>query len=152
MDVPYRFFRVASNCWLLLFFATLLPTATLGQQRFGGLHVGRILFLGNSITLHGPKADIGWDGNWGMAASAPAKDYVHQLAAAMEARVGGRLIIEPKTVDGSPSVENVLNIANILEREYAAYNAAKIKKQLDWKAHLVVVQDRKSTRLNSSHT
>ena len=50
MDVPYRFFRVASNCWLLLFFATLLPTATLGQQRFGGLHVGRILFLGNAYN------------------------------------------------------------------------------------------------------
>lgn len=33
-----------------------------------------------------------------------------------------------------------INIANILEREYATYEAAKIHKQLDWKANIVVVQ------------
>lgn len=41
----------------------------------------RVLFVGNSITLHGPKESIGWSGNWGMAASARDKDYVHQLQA-----------------------------------------------------------------------
>ncbi|MGN0852740.1 MAG: SGNH/GDSL hydrolase family protein [Kiritimatiellia bacterium] len=39
----------------------------------------RVLFVGNSITLHGPRPQIGWTNNWGMAASARYKDYVHLL-------------------------------------------------------------------------
>lgn len=50
----------------------------------------RILFCGNSLTRHGPKADIGWTNDWGMAASAPERDYVHLLVQALEARSGER--------------------------------------------------------------
>lgn len=39
----------------------------------------RILFVGNSITLHDALDEIGWYGNWGMAASKKEYDYVHRI-------------------------------------------------------------------------
>jgi hypothetical protein len=71
--------------------------------------IRRILFLGNSITLHGPKADIGWTGNWGMAASAEDKDYVHLVTRALAQHTGS-----------TPQIM-VRNIADF-ERNYAAYD------------------------------
>jgi hypothetical protein len=46
----------------------------------------KILFIGNSITRHGPKPDIGWEHDWGMAASSAEKDYVHQTVTILEER------------------------------------------------------------------
>lgn len=73
--------------------------------------IRRILFLGNSITLHGPKADIDWAGNWGMAASSEDKDYVHLVTAAIARHTGS-----------TPQIK-VTNIADF-ERNYATYDVA----------------------------
>jgi hypothetical protein len=79
--------------------------------------IRRILFLGNSITLHGPKADIGWVGNWGMAASSQDKDYVHLVTRALAQHTGSR----PQIL--------VRNIADF-ERSYATYDVDSQMKDL----------------------
>lgn len=48
-----------------------------GRIRGEGEGSPRILFLGNSVTLHGPAPALGWYGDWGMAASSEENDYVH---------------------------------------------------------------------------
>ena len=48
----------------------------------------RILFVGNSITKHGPAPEIGWHGNWGMAASREENDYVHVAVDMLSKRIG----------------------------------------------------------------
>ena len=44
----------------------------------------RFMFLGNSITKHAPKEEIGWYGNYGMAASCEENDYVHVMMRAIQ--------------------------------------------------------------------
>ncbi len=106
---------------------SLLPIGTLGAAEPGRDKPRRILFLGNSITLHGPAPDIGWTGNWGMAASAPEKDYVHRLADALARRWG------------VPPQVQVANIADF-ERRYDACDLdALLKPHLDFAPDLVVV-------------
>ena len=87
----------------------------------------KVLFLGNSITKHGPKADIDWSGNWGMAASAEAKDYVHVFTKSLSEKQGG-----------SPEIL-VKNIADF-ERAHQGYDfSAKLKEAIDFQADLIVL-------------
>ena len=60
--------------------------------------VYRIMFTGNSITMHGFNEgtirDLGWDRQCGMAASKLENDYVHLFAARVaETRPGERIEI-----------------------------------------------------------
>lgn len=43
------------------------------------------MFIGNSISYHSPDPDIGWYGNFGMAASSEDKDYVHIVSNSLNA-------------------------------------------------------------------
>jgi alpha-galactosidase len=96
-------------------------------QSFAQSSYRKVLFLGNSITKHGPKADIDWSGNWGMAASAETKDYVHLVTKALTEKQGA-----------APEVL-VKNIADF-ERAYAGYDiATKLKEAVDFQADLIIL-------------
>lgn len=102
-------------------------TAPAAEARLGGLRAGRVLFLGNSITLHGPALQIGWSGNWGMAASAQDKDYVHLLLGRIAESTGKK----PEAM-----IENIAEF----ERNSATFDVGSaLKKQLDFRAELIVV-------------
>jgi len=107
-------------------------STTPGRGTASPLHVGsiacdRVLYLGNSITLHGPAEKIGWTGNWGMAASSQASDYVHLLTAKIAAAAGG----EPQV--------RVKNIA-AFERTLDQYDiATELKEELAFRPELVIV-------------
>ncbi|MBC8356359.1 MAG: PD40 domain-containing protein [Planctomycetes bacterium] len=97
------------------------------SRMIGEVPAAKVLFLGNSITLHSPAPAIGWTGNWGMAASSREKDYVHLLSA------------DIATAAGAPPKTMVKNIADF-ERGYETFDiATKLKPELEFKADIVVV-------------
>ena len=90
-----------------------------------GFH--KVLFLGNSITRNGPSPKVDWAGNWGMAASAPDKDYVHLVTHSLS------------SATGTPPEVMVQNIAEF-ERHYADYDVdGKMKEAFGFGADLVIV-------------
>ena len=50
----------------------------------------KVLIYGNSIALHRPAENIGWKGNWGMAASSREKDFAHLVIEGLEKKRGAR--------------------------------------------------------------
>ena len=114
---------------VLTVFCTLILST--GSSAFGlGLSDSiplKVLILGNSITWHGAKPAVGWAGNWGMAASAADKDFVHLL----KSRIKG---LSPQTAFQSA------NIADSFERKFWRYNADDFKRFSDWNPDLIVLE------------
>ena len=86
----------------------------------------KILYLGNSITLHMPAPEIGWHGQWGMAASAPEKDYVHRLNALLE-QAGKRIVCR------------VGNTADV-EREPGSYTEEAFGEEIAFTPDIVILR------------
>lgn len=105
------------------------PTPDLPKRPAGSLALkaDRILFLGNSITFHGPSQAVDWAGNWGMAASAAENDYVHLVTNAIAERTGRK----PEML--------AANVADF-ERNFGTYDIdSKLKEPLAFKPDIVVV-------------
>jgi hypothetical protein len=80
-----RSFKVV--CLLMIFTSSLYFSCA--QHQKGKGEIKSILILGNSIVEHGPASQIGWNGNWGMAATTRDSDFVHLLIAEIKAKDPG---------------------------------------------------------------
>lgn len=105
----------------------LLAAAGWTQDAVATTGIRKILFLGNSITWTIGGAGNGVPGNWGMAASAEEKDFVHLVTRALS-----------KTTGSTPEVM-VRNIAKF-ERQYASFDVdGTFKEEFGFGADLVIV-------------
>lgn len=86
----------------------------------------RVLFVGNSITLHQPAPDIGWFGNWGMAASLKERDYVH-------------LLMERLTANNPEIVFHVKNVADF-ERSFSDFELESFKEMQEFSADIIIMR------------
>lgn len=71
-----------------------------------------VLILGNSIVQHSPKPEIGWYGNWGMAASVKDSDFVH-------------LLVHDFNLENPSIVVKFKNIADF-EKDFDTYSFASL--------------------------
>jgi lysophospholipase L1-like esterase len=86
----------------------------------------KILFYGNSITQIAPNEEIDWPNNWGMAASAESRDYVH-------------LLVDALTESNGIEFEFMIKNGVSLEMNYANYNLSDLETALNFDANIVII-------------
>jgi lysophospholipase L1-like esterase len=114
-------------CVAVVLLLASCPAVVAQGLKIGHLRADKVLFLGNSITLHGPAPQIGWDGNWGMAASSREKDYVHLLLSQIAKAAGG--VPEAK-------IKNIADFERSLDG-FAVND--RLKDELAFEADLIIV-------------
>lgn len=103
----------------------------------GNMKVNKVLFLGNSMTFHGPS-EIWWGNNWGMAASVASKDYVHVLLSDMAALAVGTPEVMIKSTGSFETDNDKLPITS--EHDTTDYNVnTQLAAELAFNADVVVV-------------
>lgn len=72
-----------------------------GQANRTPEKIVKYVSYGNSYHWHAKAEGIGWNGDWGMAASSPADDYVHKLTAHLQSRYGENNVVHLYNIYGA---------------------------------------------------
>lgn len=88
--------------------------------------INNVLFIGNSITRVFPTPDIGWYGDWGMAASSEEKDYVHVLV--------------KKILIYNPDAVFKVKITADFERNFWEYDIQDLKEIRDFRPDMIIMR------------
>ena len=109
----------------LLAYCLILATVSCSRGINAG-EIREVVIIGNSIRLHSPAPQIGWTGNWGMAATSRDKDYVHILYK----KICDKLA---KTQKDVPTLK--LPGGTVTEKDFSGWNAKETQN-----ADIIVVQ------------
>lgn len=117
--------KILINLFLLLpVLLLVMACACAKSERTTQKKISSITLFGNSIVAHDPAPAIGWEGNWGMAASCRDSDFVHIIKAEI-----GRIGRSTEVTWG--------NLA-AYEREWATYDLSQLDKY--GKSDLIVIK------------
>jgi hypothetical protein len=132
-----RIFGTVGMILLALTFWQLLPfrqglfaqeqSQPQSEFKIGKLRINKLLILGNSVALHGPAPQIGWTGNWGMAASGRDKDFAHVLHSQV-----------CKATQGEPQLM-VLNLADFERKQMEFDFEQGLRESIAFDADVVIV-------------
>lgn len=89
----------------------------------------KVLFFGNSITRHEPNAEIGWSGDWGMAATSKEKDFVHLIISELDKKYGK---VDYCIAQGAAWEQNYQDSDRVLREHYSAV--------ADFNADIIVIR------------
>ncbi len=117
--------------WQLLYVIALLFVVGCKKEKANvvdsSLTFNNVVILGNSITYAPENPAIGWNANWGMAATVQDSDYVHILTRYLKAKSPG-------------SVVNIKNIS-AFERDASNYSFdVNLKDLRDLKPDLLILR------------
>lgn len=107
-----------NSIFLLLLASILSLSCTTEQESQTKNQVKKILILGNSIVEHPASPAIGWNHDWGMAASAKDSDFVHRLEVLIH------------TVN--PSIQVDWKSISAFERNYDNYDLSELSGYRDF--------------------
>lgn len=87
----------------------------------------KVLYVGNSITIHAPLPGTDWNNDWGMAATAPDKDYVS--------------LVNKKLYEANPNTKSQrFNAANF-EKDFINFDYEKFASfYRDFGADLIIIR------------
>lgn len=115
--------------FFLLSFSALLSCSTNSEivpiEKIEIKKIEGVLILGNSLTVTTPSPELGWPGDWGMAASEAKNDYVHLLKTELEKH--------------KENIEiNYLSISNF-EREFWSLDLTTFEYLKDYNPSLIII-------------
>lgn len=95
--------KATGYIWLItagfaLFFVSCKKIIASTATTTNTLTFHKVVILGNSITYAPPGPDIGWYGNWGMAATAQDSDYVHLVISKLQTK-DPNVVVKVKNVE-----------------------------------------------------